>query len=53
MAKGKIGDVLALARENMETGVVEQVTLTSVDGVNIMPGIWYDINLKERQVILL
>ena len=53
VAKGKTGDILALARENPETGIVEQVALTSVDGANIMPCKWYDVNLKERQVILL
>lgn len=53
MAKGAVGDILALAREDLETGEVKQVALTSVDGVNIRPDTWYDVNLKERQVILL
>lgn len=53
VAKGEAGDILALAREDAETGEVKQVALASVDGVNIVPGIWYDVNLKERQVILL
>lgn len=53
IAKGKVGDILALAREDAETGEVRQVALTSVDGVNIMPDIWYDVDLKERQVVFL
>lgn len=53
VAKGEAGDILALAREDAETGEVKQVALAPVDGVNIVPGIWYDVNLKERQVILL
>lgn len=53
VAKGSVGDILALAREDVETGEVKQVALTSVDGVNIMPGTWYDVNLKERQVNLI
>ena len=53
VARGKIGDILALAKEDAYTGVVEQIALTCVDGIKIMPDKWYDVDLEERQVVSL
>lgn len=53
VAKGQAGDILALAKEDTDTGVVKQIALTVVDGVEVIPDKWYDVNLKERQVMLL
>lgn len=51
VAKGKIGDILALAKEDAQTGMVKQIALICVDGIKIMPDKWYDVDLEERQVI--
>lgn len=53
MAKGKAGDILALAKEDADTGIVKQVALAVVDGTEVMPDKWYDVDLMERQVMLL
>lgn len=52
VARGRIGDILALAKEDAYTGAVEQIALTYVDGIKILPDKWYDVELKERQVVL-
>lgn len=48
-AKGKIGDILALAKEDENSGIVKQVALLCVDGEKILPGKWYGVDLKERR----
>ena len=53
VAKGKAGDILALAKEDADTGIVKQVALAVVDGTEVMPDKWYDVDLMERQVMLL
>ena len=53
VAKGKAGDILALAKEDADTGIVKQVALAVVDGTEVMPEKWYDVELMERQVMLL
>ena len=49
IAKGQLGDVLAFAREDASGQAIEQIALTRVDGKNIRPGVWYDVDFKERQ----
>lgn len=51
-ASGRMGDVLALAKEDPSTGKIIQVGLTQVDGIKVLPGKWYDIDFSEREVIL-
>ena len=51
LAKGKNGDILALAREDAVTGKILQVAITCVDGIKVLPDRWYDTDLKERQVV--
>ena len=49
LAKGKLGDILALAKENAATKRISHVALMVVDGTHIQPVTWYDINSKERK----
>lgn len=49
LAKGKLGDILALAKENAATKRISHVALMVVDGTHIQPDTWYDINSKERK----
>lgn len=47
IARGELGDILAFAKEDPDTGTIRQVALTKVDGKEILPGRWYDVDLKE------
>lgn len=48
-AKGKIGDILAMAKEDTATGDILQIAVAEVDGKEILPGRWYDVNLQEGE----
>ncbi len=48
LACGQIGDYLALAKESPAKDQIEEITLVCVDGKQILPDTWYDIELKER-----
>ena len=50
VACGSVGDILAFAKENPMTGCIEQIALTRVDGIKVLPDIWYSIDLTERKV---
>lgn len=50
VASGKLGDILALAKENPQNGKIIQVALSRVDGKKVLPDVWYGIDLTERQV---
>ena len=50
VAQGKKGDILAFAKESQVDHSIERIALTRVDGKNIRPNIWYDIDFRERQV---
>ena len=52
IARGKKGDILAFAKENGPTGKITQVSLTCVDGKDILPNVWYGVDLKERGEIV-
>lgn len=49
IAQGRKGDALAYARDNEEGKIVE-VSMVTVDGTDIRAGVWYGIDLTERQV---
>lgn len=51
IAKGTIGDILAFAKESKQGPSIERIALTRVDGKNIRPNVWYDIDFKERRVV--
>ena len=46
---GKKGDILALAQEAPHTGRIIRIGLTEVDGSRILPGRWYNVELKEKR----
>lgn len=49
LAKGKKGDILALAKEDPSTKKITHIALMIVDGKHIRPNTWYDIDSKERK----
>lgn len=53
VARGRIGDILAFAKEGADGKKITQISLTSVDGKKAMPDVWYGVDLTERQVGLL
>ena len=48
-ACGELGDVLAFAKEQCESGTICQIAVVEVDGEKILPGVWYDIDFAERE----
>lgn len=53
VARGSLGDVLAFAKEDMTGTIVSHISLARVDGIKILPDIWYGVDLNERQVLAL
>lgn len=53
MACGKLGDILALAKENAQTGKIVQIGLATVDGAKIMPDTYYNIDFAKSEVFTL
>ncbi|WP_313530586.1 DUF7666 domain-containing protein [Anaerotignum sp.] len=51
VACGSIGDILAFAKEDLSGNIISQVALTRVDGIKILPGVWYGVDLSKRQVL--
>lgn len=49
VACGKKGDILALAQESPLTGQIIQIGLAEVDGSQIRPDRWYNVDLKEKR----
>jgi len=50
-AKGKIGDILAFAKENPFKQSVIQIAVSKVDGEKILPDVWYGVDLTERKQV--
>lgn len=50
VACGKLGDILAFAKEDSTTGKIKQIAMTQVDGKETMPDTWYDVDLTRRTV---
>lgn len=50
VAKGKIGDILGLAKEYSEGRKIREMGLHIVDGVNLLPDTWCDVagSLRNR-----
>ena len=46
MARGELGDILAMAQENADGDVVE-IAVHTVDGKKLRPGVYYDITGRE------
>lgn len=53
VASGKLGDILAFAKEEPDGKKIAQVAMTRVDGEKVLPGVWYGVDLKERKVMLI
>ena len=43
--------ILAFARERRETEVICQIAVVEVDGENILPDVWYDIDFVKREAV--
>ena len=52
VAKGRLGDILAFAKESDNKQSIERIALTRVDGKSIRPNVWYDIEFKERRKVI-
>ena len=50
-ACGKLGDILAFARERRETEAICQIAVVEVDGEKILPDVWYDIDFVKREAV--
>ena len=50
IAKGTLGDILAFAKESPDGTKILQIALTEVDGKNVLPDVWYGVDLKQRRV---
>ena len=50
-ACGKLGDVLAFAKERHEDGTICQIAVAEVDGEKILPDVWYDIDFVKREAV--
>jgi len=53
IAQGKSGDILAFAKEDITNGTISQISISRVDGVKILSGVWYDADFTERQAVLI
>ena len=50
-AKGKIGDVLGIAKERVDSREIEAIGIHIIDGESLMADTWYDVSGQERSVI--
>lgn len=51
IAKGyRKGDILAFAKEDSDTGAVQQIVVATIDGKTLVPGVWYGADLERRTV---
>ncbi len=49
IAKGrKKGDILAFAKNSPDGSIIEKIALTRIDGITVLPNVWYGIDLNER-----
>ena len=50
-AKGKLGDILAFAREYAAEPKIEHLSLCVIDGKERLPDVWYDDNFQECEAV--
>jgi len=50
IAKGNVGDIIALAKEEPHTQKIVELAVTRIDGEKTRAGIWYGVDLHERHV---
>lgn len=49
IARGRLGDILAFAKEDASGKRIEQIALARVDGKKLLPDVWYGVDLTERK----
>ena len=50
VATGRLGDILAFAKEAPDSEAIVQVAVGRVDGITLMPDVWYGVDLTRRTV---
>ena len=48
IARGKVGDILAFAKESPEGDEIEKIAISRVDGKKILPDTWYSVDWEVR-----
>lgn len=48
-AKGPLGSILAMAKEDPKTGKIIQAAIAEVDGAAVLPHTWYDIDFHTKE----
>uniref|UniRef100_UPI0022DEB7EE DUF7666 domain-containing protein n=1 Tax=Enterocloster aldenensis TaxID=358742 RepID=UPI0022DEB7EE len=48
IARGKMGDILAFAKESPEGDEIEKIAISRVDGKKILPDTWYSVDWEVR-----
>ena len=50
VATGILGDILAFAKEAPDSESIVQVAVGRIDGVILLPDVWYGVDLTKRMV---
>ena len=50
VATGRLGDILAFAKEAPDSESIVQVAVGRIDGVTLLPDVWYGVDLTKRMV---
>ena len=50
VATGRLGDILAFAKEAPDSESIVQVAVGRIDGVILLPDVWYGVDLTKRMV---
>lgn len=50
VATGRLGDILAFAKEAPDSESIVQVAVGQIDGVTLLPDVWYGVDLTRRTV---
>lgn len=48
VARGKLGGILAFAKESLKGEEIEMIAIRRVDGKRILPNTWYSVDWNER-----
>lgn len=48
-AKGPLESILAMAKEDLDTGRIVQIAVAKVDGITVLPHTWYDIDFHAKE----
>ena len=50
VAVGRLNDILAFAKEAPDSESIVQVAVGRIDGVTLLPDVWYGVDLTKRMV---